>query len=267
MLPEPILQTFYGCGVSSALFFVFWLVALRYKNAALADVAWSLGFLLLTIFYAAINKSFQAPHLVLLLMVALWSLRLGIYLLVRTIEHLDQEDSRYKKLREESKLPESVYMLWIFFCQAILQALVTLPFVLVFIESNPTMQLNHYLALAVFVPALVLQSLADHQLASFKASADREVSESRVCKRGLWSYSRHPNYFFEWLIWISFALFALSSPSGYWALLSPLIMLHMLLNVSGVKISEEVSLQSRGEAYKQYQKETPAFFPWFPRRS
>jgi len=83
----------------------------------------------------------------------------------------------------------------------------------------------------------------------------------------LWNYSRHPNYFFEWLIWVAFALFALGSPYGYLGLVSPLLMLFFLFRVTGIPATEAQALRTKGEDYKQYQQTTSAFVPWFRRNN
>jgi steroid 5-alpha reductase family enzyme len=104
--------------------------------------------------------------------------------------------------------------------------------------------------------------VADHQLNAFKR---RHAGERRVCNVGLWRYSRHPNYFFEWLIWVAYFLFACASPLGWIAVISPAIILYLLLRVTGIPLTEEQSIRSRGEAYRAYQRTTSAFVPWFPR--
>jgi steroid 5-alpha reductase family enzyme len=85
-----------------------------------------------------------------------------------------------------------------------------------------------------------------------------------VCNLGLWRYSRHPNYFFEFLIWVSFAIVALPVQYGYLGLISPLLILFFLFRVSGIPVTEEQALRSKGEAYRKYQRSTSAFIPWFP---
>jgi steroid 5-alpha reductase family enzyme len=82
---------------------------------------------------------------------------------------------------------------------------------------------------------------------------------------GLWRYSRHPNYFFEWLIWVAFALFALGSPAGLWGLFSPALILYFVLRVTGIPATEAQAIRTRGEEYRRYQQTTSAFVPWFPR--
>lgn len=102
--------------------------------------------------------------------------------------------------------------------------------------------------------------LADRQLARFRADP---ANKGKVCQAGLWNYSRHPNYFFEWLVWVGYAVFALGSPWGWLGLIAPALMLHFLLNVTGIPMTEELSLKSKGDAYRAYQRTTSAFVPWF----
>ena len=251
-----------GFVISLILFGIAWYPSVKFKNGALADIIWSFGFFILGVFYCFAEEGWLVRKFVLLSMISLWSLRLGIYLARRTIKHLDREDSRYKHLRESNNLPPALYFLWIFFCQALLQASLTIPFVVSAMDSYESLRIVELVAVGLFIPAFILEMTADKQLEEFKRKPE---NKGGICKVGLWRYSRHPNYFFEWLIWISFCLFSISSPGGVFSLYSPLVMLIMLHFVSGVGISEEVSLKSRGEAYRQYQKETSAFFPWFPK--
>ena len=87
-----------------------------------------------------------------------------------------------------------------------------------------------------------------------------------MCDAGLWRYSRHPNYFFEWLIWVVFFVFALASPRGWVAVIGPASILYLLLRVTGIPLTEEQSLRSKGEAYRRYQRTTSPFVPWFPKK-
>jgi steroid 5-alpha reductase family enzyme len=110
--------------------------------------------------------------------------------------------------------------------------------------------------------AVAGESLADAQLRAFKSDP---AHKGQVCRAGLWAYSRHPNYFCEWLIWCAYALLAISAPYGWLGLLSPAIILFLLVKVTGIPPTEKQSLRSRGPAYARYQNEVSAFFPWFPR--
>lgn len=110
--------------------------------------------------------------------------------------------------------------------------------------------------------ALAGEALADRQLAAFKADPG---SRGRACRAGLWRYSRHPNYFLEWLVWVAYAAFALTSPWGWTSAYAPLLMLFFLLRVTGIPMAEEQALRSRGADYREYQRTTSALFPWFPK--
>jgi steroid 5-alpha reductase family enzyme len=121
------------------------------------------------------------------------------------------------------------------------------------------------LELAAFVlwaAALWGEALADRQLEGFKS---RPSSRGRTCREGLWRYSRHPNYFFEWLIWVAYALFALASPWGAASLTSPALMLYLLFKVTGIPATEAQAIRSKGDDYRRYQASTSVFVPWFPR--
>lgn len=254
----------YGFLLSIVLFGISLIPSLKYKNGAIADISWSVGFTLLIAFYYFSGSGWIVRKSVIAFMIAMWSLRLAYHLAKRTIQHLGKEDSRYKHLRSQTGLPDWLYFLWIFFCQAILQAAVSYPFVVSCFDSYESFRILELFASFLFFVGFLGEHLADKQLSEYKADMR---NDGGICKVGLWRYSRHPNYFFEWLIWCSFFLFACSSPFGFWSIFSPAVMLLMLLVFSGVKISEDVSIKSKGEAYKQYQKETSAFFPWFPKRS
>ena len=107
------------------------------------------------------------------------------------------------------------------------------------------------------------EAAADAQLNKFKSDPS---NKGRTCQVGLWRYSRHPNYFFEWLIWVAFALFALASPGGCWGLLSPALILYFVLRVTGIPATEAQAIRTRGEEYRRYQQTTSAFVPWFPKK-
>ena len=119
------------------------------------------------------------------------------------------------------------------------------------------------MAVILWVVAWLGEAVADAQLAKFKADP---ASKGRTCRVGLWRYSRHPNYFFEWLTWVAFAWFATSSPNGWIGWISPALILYFLLRVTGIPATEEQALRSRGENYRRYQETTSAFLPWFPKK-
>jgi steroid 5-alpha reductase family enzyme len=130
------------------------------------------------------------------------------------------------------------------------------------VNADPVLRWTEWLAIALWAGALAGESVADRQLERFKADAH---SRGRVCRSGLWRYSRHPNYFFEWLVWVAYALAATTAPWGALAWACPAVMLFLLFRVTGIPATEAHALRSRGEAYRDYQRTTSAFVPWVPR--
>ena len=128
--------------------------------------------------------------------------------------------------------------------------------------SRPGLDPVEWVGIALWLFAVAGESLADYQLKQFKADS---ANHGQVCQIGLWHYSRHPNYFFEWLIWVAWFIFALGSPYGWMAVVCPLLMLYFLFKVTGIPATEAQALRTRGEEYRRYQQTTSVFVPWFKR--
>jgi steroid 5-alpha reductase family enzyme len=136
------------------------------------------------------------------------------------------------------------------------------PMLLAAFDEDPRLGALAWTGAALWACAATLEGTADRQLRSFKAEP---ANAGKTLRTGLWRYSRHPNYFFQWLTWVAYALVALEAPYGWIGLVAPALMLYLILFVTGVPPSEESSLRSRGEEYRRYQRETSSFVPWFPR--
>lgn len=240
------------------------LVARRMDNYGLVDVAWSLGFAPVAAFYAWGAAGALPRRVAIATMAGLWSLRLGGYLAKRVLGHHPVEDGRYRQLRRDWGAQLSVKMFFFFQAQAVLLAALSAPFLLAARNPAPGWHPLEAAGAALWLIALAGEALADAQLARFKRAA---ANRGRVCDAGLWRLSRHPNYFFEWLVWVAFALFAAASPWGWTAAACPALMLYFLLKVTGIRYTEEQLLRSKGEAYRVYQRRTPAFVPWFPKNA
>ena len=186
-----------------------------------------------------------------------WSLRLGTHIVKRTLKSGD--DPRYRKLLDEWGDAAS-WRLFVFLqIQAVVGAVLALAVGLAASASFPEPRIQDALGALVFVAALAGETTADRQIARFKADP---TNRGKICDVGLWRLSRHPNYFFEWLNWISFAVLAVGADgSGWFALMAPALMYWTLRYASGVPPLEEYMLNSRGEAYRAYQARTPVFFP------
>jgi steroid 5-alpha reductase family enzyme len=191
----------------------------------------------------------------------LWGLRLGLHLWVRVARD-PHEDGRYRELRKAWGGSIRARFLAFFQAQALLDVLLSWPFLLACLDPRPGLSPLAWLGLGVWAVSVVGEGVADAQLQRFKADP---ANRGLTCRAGLWRVSRHPNYFFEWLVWIAFALVATSSPWGWTAWACPALMLYFLLRVTGIPYTEAQSLRSRPEDYARYQRETSAFIPWFPK--
>jgi steroid 5-alpha reductase family enzyme len=239
-----------------------WLLALRIRNAGIVDIAWSVSFAPIAAIYAVWGEGWLPRRMLIALMATLWSARLGAYLWRRIAGHHPVEDARYVELRRNWAPRADARFFWFFQVQALAAVGLSLPFAIAAVNRAPGLGALEWLGVALWAIGLAGESLADAQLAAFKANPD---NRGRVCDVGLWRYSRHPNYFFEWLIWCGYAAFALGSPWGALALACPAVMLYLLLRVTGIPALEAAALRSRGDAYREYQRTTSAFVPWFRR--
>jgi len=226
------------------------------------DIGWALSLVLLTVFYVLKGDGFVVRSTLIGLMVVFWGLRLSILLVSRMLRE-KHEDRRYQKLREDWKPNVEWKFLALFEVEAILALVLSLPFLLIAINPRPELQFVEILGVLIWLIGFGGEVIADEQLKKFKHNVQ---NKGKTCDAGLWYYSRHPNYFFEWLMWVGYFVFALGSPWGWMAVICPFIMYHFLINVSGVPFAEAQSLQSRGEEYRRYQQSTNMFFPWFPKK-
>jgi steroid 5-alpha reductase family enzyme len=238
-----------------------WLIHLRTGNAAIVDAGWAGGIGLLGLLYAALGRGYWLRSGMIATMSAIWGLRLAIYLLItRIIGH--PEEGRYQELRRQWKTNIPFKFLLFYEFQALLCVVLAMPFLIAASNPDPRVYLLEGAAVALWTLAMAGEAIADAQLNKFKSDPSHR---GRTCQAGLWRYSRHPNYFFEWLIWVAFAMFALGSPGGFWGLVSPALILYFLLRVTGIPATETQAIRTRGEEYRRYQQTTSAFVPWFPK--
>ena len=241
------------------LMLAIWRLALRINNLGIVDIAWSLGFAPLAIFFAAAAPGDAIRRWLMAGMVTVWSVRLGLHLYFRVMGHHPREDVRYAELRAKWGKNLSWNALLFFQFQAALMALLSILFLIVCLNDRPGISAIEWLGAAVWLTAVLGEAVADRQLQQFKKNPQRK---GRVCQTGLWNYSRHPNYFFEWLVWVGFSVFALGSPFGCLTILCPALMLFFLLRVTGIPMTEALSVKNRGTEYLEYQRTTSAFVPW-----
>ncbi len=253
-----------GAWIVSTLFSLTWLLSLKLNNFSFVDIAWSCGLSFLAPLYAFSGGGYPPRKWIALTIAMVWSLRLGTYLLARIKRHHPHEDVRYTVLREKWKGQPARNFFWFFQAQALLILLLSAPMLLACLNPEPSLNALELSGAVVWLIGIVGEAISDAQMARFKADPD---SKGQVCRAGLWRYSRHPNYFFESVVWLGFWLFACGSPWGWVTVYAPALILYFLLRVTGIPLTEECAVKSKGAAYREYQRTTSAFIPLPPRRS
>jgi len=251
-----------GLAVISVYMLVTWLAARRMDNYGLVDVAWAFGFILLVLVYSLVRNPDGTSDYLLGGMFVLSSARLAWHLTARFIRSLPVEDRRYTKLRRDLGSNSEIKMLGIFLWQGTILTLLTAPIAVAFSHPDATLDGVKLVASALWLVSFIGEAVADHQLTNFVKD---KSNHGKTCQVGLWKYSRHPNYFFEWLSSVAFAMYVTTAPLGLFVWVCPLVLLHLLLNVTGVKPSEEHSMKTRPD-YVEYAKTTSPFVPWFRRK-
>jgi steroid 5-alpha reductase family enzyme len=242
-------------------FAIGWAVCLRLKNYAFLDAIWSSSIGLLAALYAVMGQGMFVRRAAFAVVGIAWSLRLGLYIFVRVLRAHPQEDPRYRSLRE--RWPGPARFLLFFEIQAAVAVLFSIPFAMASVAPAARLGGLEVAGLTLALCATAGEWIADRQAQTFKRR--HAGGRSPVLNVGLWRYSRHPNYFFESLVWWGFFLAALDFPYGWVTVICPLLMLYLLLRVTGIPLTEKHSLESRGDAYREYQRTTSRFIPWFPK--
>lgn len=247
-----------GLAITALYFAVAWAISVRIRNYGLLDVAFSFGVAILAPLYAYAGPGVGPRKWLFAAIGIAWSLRLGTYILVRVVRHHPVEDARYGSLRR--RWPGPLAFLAFFELQAVLVAVFSVPFLLASFNPAPALAIIEVAGLALATIGVLGETTADLQMQAFKRGTPNRAT---VCEVGLWRYSRHPNYFFESLVWWGFFVAALGSPYGWITIAGPLLMMYFLLRVTGIPLTEEYALRSKGDAYREYQRTTGRFIPWF----
>ena len=238
-----------------------WLVQLRTRNAGIVDAAWALIIGAGGVLYAVLGPGDPATRVACAGLAGAWSLRLGVYLARRNAGH---EERRYAELRARWGARAGTQMLLFFLLQAVIAWAVALTFLpLAFRPDRPGL-LWLVGGVAVSAAGIAGEALADAQLARFRADP---ANRGCVMDRGLWRYSRHPNFFFEYVHWAGYPLLAIGAPLGALALIGPALIALLLLKVSGIPTVEQAAASGRRRGYAEYARRTSAFIPLPPRRS
>jgi len=235
-----------------------WLVSLRTRDVSIIDIFWGPGVAGVVDIAAILGHAGGDRASAMLLLVNLWGLRLAAHIFARH----KGEDHRYAAMRRQYG-PRWWWwsLVQVFLLQAILIWFIAAPLVAVMLTSRGAMTPLAYAGTAVAVLGLLLETVADSQLARFRINPD---NQGKVLDRGLWAWSRHPNYFGECLLWWGFFLVGFSAAHQWWLVLSPVVMTFLLLQVSGVGLMED-KIVDRRPAYTDYKRRVSAFVPWPPK--
>lgn len=242
---------------------IVWTIARTIRNNSIVDVAWAYNFLIIAAIIYLMADGNETRKQIICGLAALWSLRLGTYLAIRVGGHIREEEGRYKQLREEWGHNLHFKFFLFFQMQGLSNVFLAIPWVIIALNPAPEISILEYIGAGLWLLSIIGEGLSDLQLALFKKDP---ANKGKVCERGLWNYSRHPNYFFQLMIWISVLILAISSPYGYIAIICPLAIGYLIFKVTGIPMTEEQSLRSKGDVYRRYQKTTSVFIPWFKKQ-
>ena len=244
-----------------------WWAQRRTGNTGWNDVSWSFG-VGATAFVAAlipVAPGSQPRQILVASLVGIWSSRLGSHILFRT--RAVGDDPRYRAMIRQWGDSADSKMFWHLQIQAFFGPLLALCVILAAQNPNPNLRIQDFLGAAILLLGIGGESIADGQLRRFKSSPG---NTNGICEIGLWKWSRHPNYFFEWLVWCAYPVIAIDfsgyNPLGAMALFAPLCMFWLLNFVSGIPPLEQHMLRTRGDVFRAYRDRTSAFFPWPPAR-
>jgi len=246
--------------IAAVVFGVMWAVCVRLENYGFLDVTWTLSIGLLALNDGIFGAGDAVRRLVFTVVGLAWSLRLGLFVLIRVARHHPAEDKRYRSLRERWRGPAA--FLAFFELQALIAVVFSTPFLVAAWAADRPMSALEWCGLVIAGVGIVGEAVADHQAQTFKR---RPQPGHRILDVGLWKYSRHPNYFFEILAWVGFAAAVLALPLGWIAVACPVMIAYFLLRVTGVPLTEKHSLETHGDAYREYQRRTSAIIPWAPK--
>jgi steroid 5-alpha reductase family enzyme len=236
-----------------------WLVSLRTRDVSIVDIFWGMGVAGVVDIAALLGQAGGSRTSAVLFLVNLWGLRLAAHIWARH----KGEDHRYAVMRTKfGRKWWWMSLFQVFLLQAILIWFVPAPLVAAVLYSHMPMGWLDYAGIAVAAAAFLFESLADFQLAAFRADP---ASKGKVMDRGLWGWSRHPNYFGEALMWWGYFAVGFGASHQWWLILSPVLITFLLLQVSGVTLMEE-KMDERRPGYAEYRRRVSAFVPWPPKK-
>ena len=234
-----------------------WALEHKTGKSGWIDAIWSISVGLGSVIAVLLADTPWQRRSAMLILILAWSLRLGLHIAKRSLSH--GEDPRYAKLMKEWGENASKRLFWFLQIQALAAFILVLSVYLAAVSGPFFPHFVDLIAVAIVVIAITGEALSDAQLAKFRKTP---AARTEICETGLWAYSRHPNYFFEWLFWCAWPLMAITaSPWSWLSLLAPIQMYWLLVHVSGIPPLEDHMLKSRGEKFRALQRRVNAFFP------
>jgi steroid 5-alpha reductase family enzyme len=238
-----------------------WLISIKIRNVSIVDLFWGFGFVVSCAVYLLFSEGVETRKILLMTLVAIWGLRLSIYLAWRNIGK--GEDFRYQKFRKD--FGEERYWWYSFFSvfllQGVLMWLISAPLLGAQFYAGNELGILDFSGVAIWIIGFVFEAGGDIQLARFKANPD---NKGKVLDTGFWRYTRHPNYFGDAAVWFGYGLICYSAGS-YFPILGSVLMTALIIRVSGVALLEK-SLNTTKPGYQEYVRKTSMFIPWFPKK-
>lgn len=243
-----------------ALLLLLWAVSVLLKDVSIIDVFWGSGFIVIAWLTVANVEDISWQGLLLPGLVTIWGTRLTHHIGVRKLD--EGEDKRYVQMREKrgnSFWWKSLYI--VFLLQGALMWIVSLPLQTGIAHATGEFNILHVFGILLWGIGFFFEVIGDAQLVNFKSKPE---NHGKVLDRGLWRYTRHPNYFGDLTLWWGFYLMSIGSADHHWTIIGPIIMSVLLMYVSGVTMTEK-SMKAEKPEYEEYVKKTNTFFPWFPK--
>jgi steroid 5-alpha reductase family enzyme len=238
---------------------VFYLIALKLKDNSIADIAWGIGFIFIAVLNLILAEQVYLRQLIITGLVSIWGIRLALHIYFRS--QGKAEDFRYAQMRKhwgnQASLKSFTH---VFMFQGLVLFMIAYPIIMVNVYAKAGVTILDLIGVFIWIVGFLYEVVADLQLRNFISK--EKTSDNPIMTRGLWKYSRHPNYFGEGLVWWGIFFIVLSIPNGWLGILSPLVITFFFLKVSGVPLLERKYLDN--PAYQEYARRTSMFIPWFP---
>ncbi len=256
MMAHPFITLGLSFGMMTAL----WPLSVRLRDVSIVDILWAPAFAVLAWSYVFVSPPLGARAWIALALITVWALRLGGHIWARW-RRLGHEDYRYAEIRRRNgpNFPLTS-LVWIFWLQGLLLWVISWPLQAALSGSRAVNALD-FAAIAMIAAGILFEAVADIQLTRFRADPD---SRGRVLDTGVWAWSRHPNYFGDFLIWWGFFVLGIAAGGPWWTILGPLAMSALLIHYSGAGLMED-TIRHRRPGYADYVRRTSIFVPWPPR--